>query len=259
MSKPLVCGIDPGEVKLGLHIADTTENTCDYYLCSLTPFVVKPKRVTKAKKKRRSTNAQLRMAIERFIEAVSHIFEKCQAILFEEQKISVARIKFIAKCFYEICLRRFGPSGCDVRFVDPKLYRAHWAITVLAKDHPKTSKQNLRLIRKHKSFHNTELIPDKYRPLVVDTFTIDSTCKKKKKTKEFCVDPVEAGLMASYYIHCQQKGLDVSTGKKRVLSTEERPSKRQCKVNLEDIPSRFYIAALRDMPIVTGPSNHETK
>jgi hypothetical protein len=200
--------MDPGETNLGLNIADLVTKLCDHYLCDLRPLEtvkVKRKRTVKATKTRPKhvveyevekrqavTLKYLPELIEMFIQALDPWFSKATIFEIEEQKISAKRPTAIAMLLYQTA--RWKYPNLIVTFVDPKTYRAKWGITVNKKDYPGLNKQELRLVRKAKSYEETNLIPADRWPEFMATFSIPN----HKGVLEFHPDALEAGLMLAY-------------------------------------------------------------
>jgi RNase H-fold protein (predicted Holliday junction resolvase) len=192
-----VMGLDPGTSKLGMCVGSALTKLVDLYLCDIR-CSVKAKRVvkrikktiTKKKTKKTQLNAKfVARQVLRFINHIDYILKHTDVVLIEEQKISVQRIKMVAHLLYQGIQARY--PNIRVAFIDPQKYRAHFGITVHKKDHPRTSKKNLRLIRKKMSFDNTDCIQDDHIGRVREGLTTEED--------GFAVDPIDAMLMVKYY------------------------------------------------------------
>lgn len=210
-----IVSCDPGETNLGVKIANLVTNLCDYYLCDLRPLetvTVKRKKTIKATKTRpkhvETYDVEKRQAvtlkhlpelIELFLQALDPWLSKAEAFVIEEQKISSKRTTAIAMLLYQTA--RWKYPHVFVTFIDPKTYRAIWGITVHKKDYPGLNKQELRLVRKAKSYQETDLIPEDRWAQFEHAFTF----LNYKQKMEFHMDSLEAGLMGAYYIAYKEK------------------------------------------------------
>lgn len=213
-----VVGIDPGEAKLGLSAYYPHNAKMDYFLCDLREVVVrttttastrskkqkkpgakqalvkKTKRVAKTTKYKRTSGRNiihLPNIIEQFVRSLGDtVLRHARLVVIEEQKISTTRIKYIALLLYQTIRLVYPTIPCY--FLDPRMSRSFFNITVRKKNHPNATKSELRLIRKRLSFDHTHVLQDTAKRHYAQVFTLNN---------EFCVDPYEAGLMAVYAAH----------------------------------------------------------
>lgn len=182
---------------MGLAVLDPKTTMADLHKINLRKFSKKKKKVNassdQSKKKKKKTDpvekgiteSEVVPIIVKFLACpfMKNILTKTSVALIERQKISVVVVKLISYVFF--CeIGRMYPH-VTVYFVDPVSYRAAFGIRVGGDG---MSRSQSHSARKNLSLFGTDVMEEEDRDRVIEAFTAAH------------VDPVDALLMATYYV-----------------------------------------------------------